>query len=77
MMDSVIIYSNPKKVIKVFEPGEYAHFPEALIENGRAAPARASYVNEDYAPWMWGTAQAVIGRVKAEIRRQQRGRGIR
>jgi hypothetical protein len=77
IMDSVIIDGKQRKVIKVFESGEYDHFPEALIENGRAAPARASYVDEDYAPWMWGTEKEVIGRVKAEMRRQQKGRGIR
>jgi hypothetical protein len=77
--NSITVYGTdgrPKKITKIFEPGEYDHFPEALVEKGRATP-----VIEMYAPdgikWLKGSEQEVIAKVKAEIKRQQKGRGIR
>jgi hypothetical protein len=59
-----------RRVIKIYEPGEFSHYPpEALLENGRAIPVCESYA-PNWVPWMKGSEQEVLDRIRAEIRRQ-------
>jgi hypothetical protein len=76
--DSIVLYSKTEKpqVIKIFEPGEYDHFPEAIIQKGQVIPV-SEWDAPNWIPWLKGTEREVIRRVNAEVKRQQKGLNIR
>jgi hypothetical protein len=70
--DSIVF---PQKVIKIFEPCEYGHFPEGIVENGKVILVSDPHHSiPDWAPWLRGNVRAVINRVRAEIKRQGKER---